>query len=172
MAEEREAKLKRKRVVSDPHVPARTVARHLQEVRSMDLYSLVMPPPEGPLKWSFQSRASPVWMAKVAGLCWDLVHDVARNSKINSSKLQPAILGLLKEGKIENFSGKKDKDFAESVDCTIRVLLNWFRQCATSEEQRSMVYKKLSELQKSKAHIIAPLFFPYSCLLFCGDKNS
>ena len=111
VAEEREAKLKRKRVVSDPQVTTsqleRCLARHLQEVRSTDLYSLVMPPPEGPLKWSFQSRASPVWMAKVAGLCWDLVHDVARNSKINSSKLQPAILGLLKEGKIENFEARK-----------------------------------------------------------------
>ena len=80
--------------------------------------------------------------------------------EFEDQQLQPAILGLLKEGKIENFSGKKDKDFVESVvDCTIRVLLNWFRQCATSEEQRSMVYKKLSALQKSKAHIIASLFF-------------
>ena len=90
------------------------LARHLQQVRSKDLHSLVMPPAEGPLKC--QRRASPAWMAKVAGLCWDLVHDVARNSKINSSKLQPAILGLLKAGQIENLSGKKEKEFAESID--------------------------------------------------------
>ena len=157
VAAEREAKIKRKRVVSDPQVSTAQVeqclARHLQQVRSKDLHSLVMPPAEGPLKWNFQCRASPAWMAKVAGLCWDLVHDVARNSKINSSKLQPAILGLLKAGQIENLSGKKEREFAESIDFTIRVLLNWFRQCATSEEQRSLVYKKLSDLQKTKAHM-------------------
>ena len=141
LAREREEQLRAqrgrstKRVAADPAVGVADVEKallgHLRRAGTKDLWSLLVPPHNGPRIWSFKSRPHAGWLSRASAICYDMVIDVARNSKVLSGNVIPAIEGLLKAGNVTNTSGKSDAGFASAADVTLRVLLAWCRLLKT-----------------------------------------
>ena len=146
------------RVCADSTVSVSDVQRcltgHLRDKSTTDLWSCIVPGPDGPRTWSFRSRADGRWMARFSALAFDLVSDVCRNSKILSRVLIPAVQACMLSGVVTNNSGQDEAKFAASVDVTIRILLSWYRQMKVCNKKRDVVFKRLSQAEKTKVTMV------------------
>ena len=147
-----------KRVCADSTVSVSDVQRcltgHLRDKSTTDLWSCIVPGPDGPRTWSFRSRPDGRWMARFSALAFDLVSDVCRNSKILSRVLIPAVQVCILSGVVTNNSGQDEAKFAASVDVTIRILLSWYRQAKVCNKKRDVVFKRLSQAEKTKVTMV------------------
>ena len=137
-----------KRVCADSTVSVQDVetciTRHLRDRSTTDLWSCIVPGPDGPRTWSFKSRPDGRWMARFSSLAFDLVCDVCRNSKILSRVLVAALQACILAGVVTNTSGSEQSKFIASVDVTVRILLSWFRQLKVSKKTRDVVLTNIS----------------------------
>ncbi|CAE7861399.1 unnamed protein product [Symbiodinium necroappetens] len=96
--------------MADPRVTASEIQaclkKYLESVNSKDIWSSVVPPVGGPRTWHWKTRPCARWMAKTAGLMFELL-EVARNGKIHSRKLCFALDALLESGDVKNTSGSE-----------------------------------------------------------------
>ena len=85
----------KQRVCADSTVSVQDVqaciTRHLRDRSTTDLWSCIVPGPDGPRTWSFKSRPDGRWMARFSSLAFDLVCDVCKNTKILSRVLIAAL---------------------------------------------------------------------------------
>ena len=92
-------------------------------------------------------------MAKAAKLI-DALLDIAPNTKLNQSKLQPAIKALLdnKTLKMPNAVYESDdrnmeqkvEDVRDDIDFKIRIVLNWYRICASDKQSMKKICGSLT----------------------------
>ena len=151
-------KLSNKRVCADSTVSVQDVqaciARHLRDRSTTDLWSCIVPGPDGPRTWSFKSRPDGRWMARFSSLAFDLVCDVCKNTKILSRVLVAALQACVLAGVVKNTSGSEETKFIASVDVTVRILLSWFRQVKVSKKIRDAALKRVSEAEKAKVSAV------------------
>ena len=147
-----------KRVCADSTVSASEVqgclTTHLRDRNTTDLWSCIVPGPDGPRTWSFRKSPDGRWMARFAALAFDLVSDVCRNSKILSRVMIPAIQACVLNGVVTNNSGQDEAKFTASVDVTIRILLSWYRQLKVCKKKRETAFRRLSEAEKTKVAMV------------------
>ena len=130
------------------------VTRHLRDRSTTDLWSRIVPGPDGPRTWSFKSRPDGRWMARFSSLAFDLVCDVCKNTKILSRVLVAALQACILAGVVKNTSGSEETKFIASVDVTVRILLSWFRQVKVSKKIRDAALKRVSEAEKAKVSAV------------------
>ena len=140
--------------MADPRVTASEIQaclkKYLESVNSKDIWATVVPPVGGPRKWHWKTRPCAGWMAKTAGLIFELL-EVARNGKIHSRKLCVALDALLESGDVKNTSGAERAAFVNHVDITIRILFMHFRTCKRSKSTRQTVLSSLQGTDRCKA---------------------
>ena len=147
-----------KRVCADSTVSVQDVqaciTRHLRDRSAADLWSCIVPGPDGPRAWSFKSRPDGRWMARFSSLAFDLVCDVCKNTKILSRVLVAALQACVLAGVVNNTSGSEETEFIASVDVTVRILLSWFRQVKVSKKIRDAALKRVSEAENAKVSAV------------------
>ena len=148
----------KQRVCADSTVSVQDVqaciTRHLRDRSTTDLWSCVVPGPDGPRTWSFKSRPDGRWMARFSSLAFDLVCDVCKNTKILNRVLIAALQACILAGVVKNTSGSEETKFIASVDVTVRILLSWFRQVKVSKKIREAALKRVSEAEKMKVSAV------------------
>ena len=130
------------------------ITRHLRDRSTTDLWSCIVPGPDGPRTWSFKSRPDGRWMARFSSLAFDLVCDVCKNTKILSRVLVAALQACVLAGVVKNASGSEETKFIASVDVTVRILLSWLRQLKVSKKIRDAALKRVSEAEKAKVSAV------------------
>ena len=146
----------KQRVCADSTVSVQDVqaciTRHLRDRSTTDLWSCIVPGPDGPRTWSFKSRPDGRWMARFSSLAFDLVCDVCKNTKILSRVLIAALQACILAGVVKNTRGSSK--FIASVDVTVRILLSWFRQVKVSKKIREAALKRVSVSEKMKVSAV------------------
>ena len=93
------------RLVADPLVTVqdlhRVLGHYLDFKQCSDLWSLISPPPGGPISVTWQTPVNGSWLSKVAGLLYDLVGLAPNNTKLLSSKVVKALRVLLERKQLE-----------------------------------------------------------------------
>ena len=84
--------------VQDLH---RVLGHYLDFKKCSDLWSLISPPPGGPVSVMWQTPVNGSWLSKVAGLLYDLVGLAPNNTKLLSSKVVKALRVLLERNQLE-----------------------------------------------------------------------
>ena len=141
---------KRARLVADVTITAqdikRAMAGYCNFKGSSDFWSLVCPPPGGPLSYSWKSPPNGMWLAKCAGLLFDLLA-IAPNSKLNSSKVMAALNIMIDERTLSIPPGKVRQDFLDKLDTTIRILLSMVRCVRTngSRKKNGVLWVRLTK---------------------------
>ena len=147
-----------KRVCADSTVSVQDaqacITRHWRDRSTTDLWSCIVPGPDGPRTWSFKSRPDGRWMARFSSLAFDLVCDVCKNTKILSRVLVAALQACVLAGVVNNTSGSEETKFIASVDVTVRILLSWFRQVKVSKKIRDAALKRVSEAEKANVSAV------------------
>ena len=102
---ERAERAQRVRLVADPLVTVqdlhRVLGHYLDFKQCSDLWSLISPPPGGPISVTWQTPVNGSWLSKVAGLLYDLVGLAPNNTKLLSSKVVKALRVLLERKQLE-----------------------------------------------------------------------
>ena len=102
---ERAERAQRVRLVADPLVTVqdlhRVLGHYLDFKKCSDLWSLISPPPGGPVSVMWQTPVNGSWLSKVAGLLYDLVGLAPNNTKLLSSKVVKALRVLLERKQLE-----------------------------------------------------------------------
>ena len=102
---ERAERAQRVRLVADPLVTVqdlqRVLGHYLDFKKCSDLWSLISPPPGGPISVTWQTPVNGSWLSKVAGLLYDLVGLAPNNTKLLSSKVVKALRVLLERNQLE-----------------------------------------------------------------------
>ena len=102
---ERAERVQRVRLVADPLVTVqdlhRVLGHYLDFKKCSDLWSLISPPPGGPISVTWQTHVNGSWLSKVAGLLYDLVGLAPNNTKLLSSKVVKALRVLLERNQLE-----------------------------------------------------------------------
>ena len=102
---ERAERAQRVRLVADPLVTVqdlhRVLGHYLDFKKCSDLWSLISPPPGGPISVTWQTPVNGSWLSKVAGLLYDLVGLAPNNTKLLSSKVVKALRVLLERKQLE-----------------------------------------------------------------------
>ena len=98
--EEKQLKNKKKqRLCADRDVSSQQVQeclqRHMTKLGSDDLWAVLAAPIDCPQSYDFKSRPCGSWMHHTAPLAYDLISQVASNTKIMSTKLIDAIMNLV-----------------------------------------------------------------------------
>ena len=148
----------RKRVCADSTVSVADVqtciTAHLRDRSTTDLWSIIVPGPDGPRTWSFRSKPDGRWMARFACLAYDLVCDVCKNTKVLRRVLVPALEACILAGVVTNTSGFEKTKFIDNVDVTVRIALSWYRQLKVSKDSRARAFQRLSEQEKKKVMMV------------------
>ena len=148
----------RKRVCADSTVSVADVqtciTAHLRDRSTTDLWSIIVPGPDGPRTWSFRSKPDGRWMARFACLAYDLVCDVCKNTKVLRRVLVPALEACILAGVVTNTSGFEKTKFIDNVDVTVRIVLSWYRQLKVSKDSRARAFQRLSEQEKKKVMMV------------------
>ena len=142
---------KKVRLVADPAISVNSLSmvfRQFLEFRKTDdLWSLVSPPPAGPLSFHWGTPVCGAWLTKVAGLLFDLP-SIAPNSKLQSTKVLKALKALVDQktltiavkGRLEP---KTEQDALDRIDIAVRLLLSHCRQLKANDSLRAKVYREL-----------------------------
>ena len=131
----------RKRVCADSTVSVADVqtciTAHLRDRSTTDLWSIIVPGPDGPRTWSFRSKPDGRWMARFSCLAYDLVCDVCKNTKVLRRVLVPALEACILAGVVTNTSGFEKTKFIDNVDVTVRFGPDWeYRQMTRARQYR------------------------------------
>lgn len=121
----------------------------------MDLYETLVPPAGCPQTWTWRSRPQAHWLVAVAGLFYDLIKNVCRNTKIWKTHIRAALDLMLKQGKLK----VRDvtvafEDYKDKVDLTVRILLQMYRTVKYQEVTYKQITKKLSYAEKKKLDLV------------------
>ena len=148
----------RKRVCADSTVSVADVqtciTAHLRDRSTTDLWSIIVPGPDGPRTWSFRSKPDGRWMARFSCLAYDLVCDVCKNTKVLRRVLVPALEACILAGVVTNTSGFEKTKFIDNVDVTVRIVLSWYRQLKVSKDSRARAFQRLSEQEQKKVMMV------------------
>lgn len=137
-----------KRITADPSIGVESLARvirdYLSHHKTSDLWSLVCPPPGGPLSWTWATPVCGPWLVKVAGLVYDFL-GIAPNSKLLAVRVKGALESLHKAGDltVAVHKGKTLSDHFDKVDMAIRLLMHHARQLKTDEKLKNRVFRQL-----------------------------
>lgn len=146
----------RKRLVADPMVSVQdlkeVIMLHCSWKDSKKLYDLVCPGESGPRLLGWQTRPHPMYMYKMAGLCFDILK-LAPNTKLMSNKLIMAIKTLI-GSHIENSTKKSDTEFSETCDQMIRIALSMYRTVKRDKEFYSATCRALPKDHMLKVQVV------------------
>ena len=98
---ERAERAQRVQLVADPLATVQGFGTLLGFQKCSDLWSLISPPPGGPISVTWQTPVNGSWLSKVAGLLYDLVGLAPNNTKLLSSKVVKALRVLLERNQLE-----------------------------------------------------------------------
>ena len=155
---ERAERAQRVRLVADPLVTVqdlqRVLGHYLDFKKCSDLWSLISPPPGGPISVTWQTPVNGSWLSKVAGLLYDLV-GLAPNTKLLSSKVVKALRVLLERKQLELRPRQgSTQDILDRIDLTLRILLTMVRTLKTSPSTKTKVYRSLSIQEQQEVDMI------------------
>lgn len=162
--EERSRRSDRPRLVADPLMSVadltRVLVNYMSYHRSADLWSLVAPPPQACLSFSWKTPPQPLWLSKCCGLLYELL-DVAPNTKVASSKLLLALRTILKDKSLTVPQGVSAADHLDKIDCGIRTLLAMLRTLSESPATKARCLRMLAnrdqmQLQMTLAKVNIP----------------
>jgi len=153
------------RLSADPMISANDVQRvlvgYLNFKKSSDLWSLVAPPPSGPVQIGWKTPPNAEWLGKTMGLLYDLLL-LAPNTKIRSCTISYALKHMLQEKQLsvpcviqdQNLRSTVQEDVLDKIDVAIRVLLGMVRQVKTSPEVRHRVSRVLGNSDQIKLELL------------------
>ena len=98
---ERAERAQRVQLVADPLVTVQGFGTLLGFQEVFRRWSLISPPPGGPISVTWQTPVNGSWLSKVAGLLYDLVGLAPNNTKLLSSKVVKALRVLLERNQLE-----------------------------------------------------------------------
>ena len=150
---ERAERAQRVRLVADPLVTVqdlhRVLGHYLDFKKCSDLWSLISPPPGGPISVTWQTPVNGSWLSKVAGLLYGLV------AKLLSSKVVKALRVLLERKQLELRPRQgSTQDILDRIDLTLRILLTMVRTLKTSPSTKTKVYRSLSIQEQQEVDMI------------------
>ena len=146
------------RVVADPSIGVDSIAKVLREYmvhhNCRDLWSLVCPPPGGPLTLTWSTPVCGPWLLKVVGLLYDLLV-LAPNSKLLAVKVRGALESLHRTNDltIPAQKGRTDSDQFDKLDLTIRLLMNHIRQVKQDDKLKSRLWRLLARAEQLKLEL-------------------
>ena len=153
---------KQVRLVADPAITVDSIMNafrsFMQHHQTNDLWSLVCPPPGGPLSFHWGTPVSSCWCVKVSGLTYDLL-TVAPNTKLQSVKVMKALKALLSQGNlVVGFKGrgepKSESDAFDRIDIAVRLQLCHVRQIKTNEALKAKIFRDLSRQEQLKMELV------------------
>ncbi|CAJ1376904.1 unnamed protein product [Effrenium voratum] len=143
---QRESFSSKVRLVADPTTSVADLAKvfrqYLEHHKSEDLWALICPPPSGPHSYSWQTSPQPQWLAKTAGLLYDLLV-LAPNSKLASKKVLSSLDLLYKSKVLWLPPNRQPQATMDRLDTTVRILLAMLRSLKMNEELRSKCWRLL-----------------------------
>lgn len=150
---------KKLRLVADPRIEpegiATCFAAWLTFCGVKDLYETLVPPAGCPQTWSWRSRPQAHWLVAVAGLFYDLIKNVCRNTKLWKTHIRAALDIMLKQGKLKVRDVKVAfEDYKDKVDLTVRILLQMYRKVKYQEQTYKQITRKLSHAEKKKLDLV------------------
>ena len=91
----------------------------------------------------------------VAGLFYDLIKNVCRNTKLRKLHILRAVDLMLKQGKLKVRDAKVVfEDYKDKVDLTVRILLQMYRKVKYQEGTYKQMVRKLSHAEKKKLDLV------------------
>ena len=120
-----------------------------------DLYETLVPPAGCPQTWSWRSRPQAQWLVSVAGLFYDLIKNVCKNTKLRKLHILRALDLMLKQGKLKVRDAKVAfEEYKDKVDLTVRILLQMYRKVKYQEATYKHIARKLSPTEKKKLDLV------------------
>ncbi|CAE7419868.1 unnamed protein product [Symbiodinium natans] len=142
------------RLIADPCISVESLKRPLRNYlefhKSSDMWSLVCPPPGGPLTFTWHTPPNGSWLSKCIGLLYDLL-EVAPNSKLQSVKLLRALKSLVEDKTMSICTRKMtESDVLDRIDLSIRLLLSHLRQLKQNLSLKLKVLRMCTDDEKMK----------------------
>eukprot|EP00435_Cladocopium_sp_Y103_P043179 s1514_g12.t1 len=160
MKEQRSQKQKnRVRLMVDPNITVTSLVgiftAFLQFKGCSCLESLVEPPPEGPVSFSWHTSPSPLWLSKTSGLLFDLL-SVAKNSKLASTKVTKALHVMWKNRDLTLRTSKHitASDAIDKIDYMVRILMNQLRTLKINGTLRARAWRCLSNSDQMRLQMV------------------
>ena len=148
------------RLVADPSIPVTAIqgalTGFLQFKQKKDLWSLICPPPTGPMSYGWHTAPHGEWLSKVAGLLFDLVK-VCPNTKLTPTKLSATLRAMNTNRDLEFSStpkGHTTEDMIDKCGLTLRILLSMLRNLKLSPGLRTKVFRMLSKQDQVKIDLV------------------
>ena len=134
------------RVVADPSITVRDLENLMQGYVSAtgkdDICNMFLRKGWSRMSWQQEPNGT---IMSVANPLINMFLDIVPNTKVNSSKLGPAIRSLFRR-KIFKLPARRDgdtrdvdqiiNDLSDDLDLKIRIVLSWYRVCASNDEGR------------------------------------
>lgn len=142
----------RVRLVADPSISVSSVqgvlTNFLVYKGTKDLWMLIAPPPGSPSSFSWHTQPQMDWLAKTAGLLWDLV-SLAPNTKFLSSTLTKSLHNMISQNDLEvnvnKAKGQSTQAEVDRLDLTIRILLAMLRTIKCNPKERIRMQRQLGK---------------------------
>eukprot|EP00435_Cladocopium_sp_Y103_P070777 s140_g36.t1 len=147
------------RLIADATISVHSIqavlTKYCELKQEKQLWSLICPPPTGPMSYGWHSKPDGPWLMKVAGLLYDLLA-ICPNTKLVSKKVVAALKGMEQSFSAEFPHTKhlSKSDLMDKVDVTLRVLLSMMRQLKCSQVLKSRTYRMLSKADQCKMDIM------------------
>eukprot|EP00435_Cladocopium_sp_Y103_P039085 s3931_g10.t1 len=159
-AEEKASKQSsRFRLIADPSISVSQIQSVLQKFcefkQEKQLWTLICPPPAGPLSYGWHSKPDGQWLMKVSSLLYDLLL-VCPNTKLVSKKVVAALKAMSSTGMAEFPHTKhlSSADLMDKVDVTLRVLLSTMRQLKCSMPLKAKTCRMMSRAEQCRLEIM------------------
>lgn len=148
---------KKVRLVADANI----TPRELQKVfvsycnfkGSGDLWSLVAPPPGGPMTFGWKTTVCADWVARTIGLYWDLSL-VAPNTKLLGQTVRRALKLMLDDRTLVISPGKEPADVIDKIDTTVRIVFGMLRTLKTQQDDKKKAFRQLSAGDQAKVELV------------------
>lgn len=132
-----------------------TIAGFLRHKGTKDLWTLLAPPPTGPLQYGWHTHPQADWLMKVLGLLFDLI-GLAPNTKLHSAKVVKCLKSMAEAKELDLHVNKnKNADACiDELDLTLRILLNMVRTLKCNSHHQQRIRRSLCKAEQVKMDLV------------------
>lgn len=146
------------RLVADPTISVSAiqdaVTAFVKFKQEKKLWSLLCPPPGGPVTFTWQTKPHGCWLVKVSNLLFELV-TVSPNTKLQSTKVVRALKAMAINRDIDlTVANCALDDMIDKCDQTIRILLAMVRSLKSNYLLKMQVYRLLPRNDQVRLDLI------------------